>query len=109
MKPWLLWVLASTAAFGVGGRLGAALSPSKDLIVIGRDPDRCDVVLPEDLTMVGREHLALKRTVGRYRLRLPPGGYRLRALAAGDLVVTGGQRGLLDGETVEVARAGGQP
>ena len=35
MKLWLLWVLASTVAFGVGGRLGVALSPSKDLIVIG--------------------------------------------------------------------------
>ena len=42
----------------------------KDLIVVGRDPERSDVVLPEDLTMVGREHLALKRSVGRYRLRL---------------------------------------
>jgi len=35
MKLWLLWVLAGTVAFGVGGRLGVALSPSKDLIVIG--------------------------------------------------------------------------
>ena len=35
MKLWLWWVLATTVAFGVGGRLGAALSPSKDLIVIG--------------------------------------------------------------------------
>ncbi len=42
----------------------------KELIVIGRDPDRCDVVIPDAYPMVGREHLALKRTVGRYRLRL---------------------------------------
>ena len=35
MKLWLLWVLASTVAFGVGGRLGAAWSPSRDLIVVG--------------------------------------------------------------------------
>jgi hypothetical protein len=35
MKLWLLRVLASTVAFGVGGRLGVALSPSRDLIVIG--------------------------------------------------------------------------
>lgn len=35
MKLCLLWMLASALAFGVGGRLGAALSPSKDLIVIG--------------------------------------------------------------------------
>jgi hypothetical protein len=35
MKLWLLWVLASTVAFGVGERLGVALSPSRDPIVIG--------------------------------------------------------------------------
>ena len=35
MKLWLLWVLASTVAFSVGGRLGGALSPSRDLIVVG--------------------------------------------------------------------------
>lgn len=35
MKLWLLWVLASTVAFGVGGRLGVASSPSGDLIVTG--------------------------------------------------------------------------
>jgi hypothetical protein len=35
MKLWLLWVLASTVAFGVGGRLGVVLSPSRDPIVIG--------------------------------------------------------------------------
>ena len=32
---WISWVLASTVAFGVGGRLGVALSPSTDLIVTG--------------------------------------------------------------------------
>lgn len=35
MKRWLLWVLASAVAFGVGGHLGVALSPSGDLIVVG--------------------------------------------------------------------------
>jgi len=35
MKLWLLWVLASAVAFGVGGRFGVALSPSSDLIVTG--------------------------------------------------------------------------
>ncbi|MGI9625804.1 MAG: hypothetical protein ACR2QM_03130 [Longimicrobiales bacterium] len=35
MKLLLLWVLASAMAFGVGGRLGTVLSPSRDLIVIG--------------------------------------------------------------------------
>jgi hypothetical protein len=34
MKLWVFWVLASTVAFGVGGRMGVALSPSEDLIVI---------------------------------------------------------------------------
>ena len=31
----LLWALASAAAFSVGGRLGAVMSPSRDIIVIG--------------------------------------------------------------------------
>ena len=35
MKLWLMWVLTITVAFGVGGRLGVALSPSRDPIVIG--------------------------------------------------------------------------
>ncbi len=35
MKQWLLWVLASTVAFAVGGHLGVASSPSEDLIVTG--------------------------------------------------------------------------
>ena len=34
MKLWLLWVLVNMVAFGVGGRLGVALSPSRDLIVV---------------------------------------------------------------------------
>ena len=32
---WLLWVLASALAFGVGGGLSAALSPFRDLILTG--------------------------------------------------------------------------
>lgn len=39
-------------------------------IVIGRDPERSDVVLPSDMTQVGREHLALERVLARYRLVL---------------------------------------
>lgn len=35
MKLWLLWVLASAAGFGLGGRLGRAMSPTEDLIVVG--------------------------------------------------------------------------
>ncbi len=41
-------------------------------IVVGRDPERCDVVLPADWVAVGREHLALHRSLGRYRLVLSP-------------------------------------
>ncbi|MFV1958615.1 MAG: trypsin-like peptidase domain-containing protein [Planctomycetota bacterium] len=41
----------------------------QDSIVVGRDPDRCDVVLPPELTAVGREHLELRRSLGRYRVR----------------------------------------
>ncbi len=44
----------------------------KDVIVIGRDPERADVLLPADLTQVGREHVALRRVLGRYRLVLSP-------------------------------------
>jgi len=39
-------------------------------IVIGRDPNKCQVVLPPEETKVGREHCALKRVLGRYRLQL---------------------------------------
>lgn len=35
MKPELSWVLASTVAFGLGGWLGMAVSPSSDIIVVG--------------------------------------------------------------------------
>ncbi len=47
-----------------------AFGDDVERIVIGRDPDRCDVVLPPDLTVVGREHLALKRSLARYRVIL---------------------------------------
>ena len=42
----------------------------EERIVIGRNPERCHVCLPADMTEVGREHLALKRQLGRYRLIL---------------------------------------
>lgn len=44
----------------------------QDTIVVGRDPERADVVLPASMTEVGREHLALRRVLGRYRLVLSP-------------------------------------
>ncbi|MBL8900842.1 MAG: trypsin-like peptidase domain-containing protein [Planctomycetes bacterium] len=37
---------------------------------IGRDPMRCQVVLPPEARMVSREHCALQRVLGRYRLIL---------------------------------------
>lgn len=39
-------------------------------ITIGREPQRCQVVFPPDDTRVGREHFAVEREVGRYRLVL---------------------------------------
>ena len=39
-------------------------------VVIGRNPAQCQVVLPAELTVVGREHMALRRQLGRYRLVL---------------------------------------
>jgi len=39
-------------------------------IVIGRDAANCDIVMPADETIVGREHCALERDLGRYELRL---------------------------------------
>ncbi len=39
-------------------------------VVIGRNPAQCQVVLPAEMTVVGREHMALRRQLGRYRLVL---------------------------------------
>lgn len=45
---------------------------TKDTVVLGRDPARCDVVFAQQLRErgVGSEHLALRRSLGRYRLAL---------------------------------------
>ena len=40
-----------------------------ELVALGRDPDKCQVVFPADQSTVGREHCALKRVLGRYRLQ----------------------------------------
>ena len=42
----------------------------KETIILGRDPARCDVVFPPELRRVGREHCALRRELGRYKLQL---------------------------------------
>ena len=44
----------------------------KPRITFGRDPERCDVVFDPEATSVGREHFALERELGRYRLVLHP-------------------------------------
>ena len=35
MKLWLIWVVASVVSFGLGGRLGRAMGPVEDAILIG--------------------------------------------------------------------------
>jgi hypothetical protein len=69
--------------YGTGPRTGAVLSFPDDLerIVLGRDPSRCQVVFPPDERLVGREHCALERVLGRYRL----------VLNAADLVLVDGR------------------
>jgi hypothetical protein len=58
--------------FATGPRTGAVQSFPEDAerIVLGRDPTRCQVVFPPDERVVGREHCALERVLGRYRLVL---------------------------------------
>ena len=41
-------------------------------IQLGRDPERCQVVFPPDMTMVGREHCTITRSSGRYFLEMGP-------------------------------------
>ena len=56
-----------------GGKLAGQVKTFPDeleIITIGRNPDRCQVIFPPDETHVGREHCALKRSLGRYRLLL---------------------------------------
>ncbi len=63
MKLWFSWVLATTVAFGVGGRLGVALSPSRDLIVVA------DVAITASLILAGvLQWLVLRRLIGNLGL-----------------------------------------
>jgi hypothetical protein len=61
-----------TIRFQGGVRAGEVLDfdDQVETVVFGRDPDRCQVVFPPEETKVGREHCALKRVLGRYRLQL---------------------------------------
>ncbi|MGO8704309.1 MAG: trypsin-like peptidase domain-containing protein [Candidatus Brocadiia bacterium] len=61
-----------TIRFQGGARAGEVLDfgDQVETVVFGRDADRCQVVFPPDETKVGREHCALRRVLGRYRLQL---------------------------------------
>ena len=64
--------MAITIRFQGGTRAGESVvfDDAKQRISLGRDAARCDVVFPADETQVGREHCALVRELGRYRLSL---------------------------------------
>tara|TARA_B100001059_G_scaffold113776_3_gene113979 strand:- start:36429 stop:38711 length:2283 start_codon:yes stop_codon:yes gene_type:complete len=55
-----------------GARSGEILEFGDDIdsIQIGRDPQRCKVVIPPDVTTVGREHCTLSRVRGRYYMEM---------------------------------------
>ena len=55
-----------------GQRTGDILEFGDDIesIQIGRDPQRCKVVIPPDVTTVGREHCTLSRVRGRYYMEM---------------------------------------
>lgn len=56
-------------------------------VLLGRDPERCQVVLPPDKTMVGREHCSIVRSSGRYFLEMGPD----RAVRVNGELVEGGR------------------
>ena len=57
-----------------GDRKGEVLSFEDSIITIaiGRDPERCQVVVPPDLRMVGREHCTINRVRGHYYMEMAP-------------------------------------
>ena len=55
---------------GAGQKL--AFDDNIETIVIGRDPERCQVVLPPDQRMVGREHCTISRLRGQYYVEMGP-------------------------------------
>jgi len=64
--------MAITIRFQGGQRAGetVAFDDSQQRITLGRDAAQCDVVFPAEETQVGREHFALIRELGRYRVSL---------------------------------------
>jgi len=81
--------------FEDGERAGEVLhfDDRVETIVIGRDPGKCRVVFPPGQTKVGREHCALKRVLGQYRLQLNKN----------HLVLVGGEPAMDDQELGELA------
>jgi hypothetical protein len=55
-----------------GDRAGDIIEFGDDVesIQIGRDPERCKVVIPPGMTTVGREHCTLSRVRGRYYIEM---------------------------------------
>ncbi|MBT5382511.1 MAG: hypothetical protein HOL13_06700 [Phycisphaerae bacterium] len=60
---------------------------SVDSITIGRDPDRCQVVLDADARMAGREHCTLARIRDRYLIDMNPD--RIVRLKGGGIIEPG--------------------
>jgi hypothetical protein len=62
--------MALVIRFRGGPRAGEVLrfGDEVETILIGRDPDKCQVVFPPEETKVGREHCGLTRRLGRYRV-----------------------------------------
>jgi hypothetical protein len=84
-----------TIRFRGGDHAGKKLTVKDDvsMVVFGRDREKCQVVFPPDETKVGREHFALKRVLGRYRL----------VLNADNLVLVNGRPAVDDQELEEIA------
>ncbi len=61
--------------------------PDVESITIGRDPERCQVVLDPEARMAGREHCTLTRVRGRYLIDMAPD--RVVTLADGTLLDRG--------------------
>src|SRR5262245_51398694 len=95
--------MALKVRFANGPRADEVISFGDEVerIVLGRDPARCDVVFPADERLVGREHCALERVLGRYRL----------VLNGSDLVLVDGRpasegQELADLVTLQLGRGG---
>lgn len=68
--------MAIRIRFQGGAKAGQILSFGDEVewIAFGRNPEKCQVLFPADETQVAREHFALKRVLGGYRLVLKGNG-----------------------------------